>query len=270
MESKLASTSTVTCTACGTAGSGRFCASCGRPLIVPDTVPSLDLRQEAKEVLGLDERIAATLRDLLLHPLRITGAWISGDRTRYLPPIRVLLTLGAVYMLGLSILTPYSFDPRDLTAAGFDAGTAARVAEIVRESGVSAELVTERFQSRMNTLAPTIIALAVFPLAGVLRLLRRREGWYKHVAFVLGMSNVIWVVALLLLPVAMWSARVHGPIMFLVNYVYLAAGYFAFYRERTRFRTAGKFAAFAIADFIITTAIQLPLMWLIFLSAQRF
>jgi len=239
-------------------------------MVAPEGEPSLDLRKEAKDALGLDARIVATLRDLALHPLRITRAWIGGDRTQYVPALKVLLILGAVYMLALSILTPYSFDPRDLTAAGFDPATAASIAGMVRDSGVNADLVAERFQSRMNTLAPLIIALAVFPIVGVLKLLRRREGWYRHFAFVVSISNVVWVIALLLLPVAMWNAKVHGMIVFLATYGFLAAGYFAFYRERTRLRTAAKFVVFAIADLIITFALQLPLMWAIFLSAQRF
>jgi hypothetical protein len=251
-------------------GTGRFCGECGRALIPADAAPAQILRHEAREVLGLDARIAATARDLLLHPLRITKAWIAADRTRYVPATKVLLTLGAIYMLALSLLTPYSFDPRDLTAAGFDPRTAAQIAEMVRESGVPAELVAERFQSRMNTLAPIIILLAVFPMVGVLKLLRRQDAWYKHFAFVVGISNAVWVAALLLLPVAVWNQRVHAPVVLLVTYAYLAAGYFAFYRERTSHKTIGKFLIFAIADFIITTAVQLPLMWVVFLSAQRF
>jgi len=271
MDSSLTSNSpTTVCPGCGARVTGRFCGECGRAIVTAEAAPSLDLRREARDALGLDARIAATLRDLLLHPLRITGAWIAGDRTRYVPATKVLLTLGAVYMLALSIFTPYSFDPRDLTAAGFDAATAARIAAMVRDSGVDPELVAERFQSRMNTLTPMIIALAVLPLAGMLKLLRWHEGWYKHFAFVVGISNVVWMVAFLLLPVALWNQRVHAPIVFLATYGYLAAGYFAFYRERTRLRTTGKFIVFAVADFIITMAVQLSLLWVIFLSAQRF
>ena len=75
---------------------------------------------------------------------------------------------------------------------------------------------------------------------------------------------------LLILPISVFSQRLHGLIVLLASYAYLAIGYFAFYRERTRLKTTGKFIAFALADFVITSAVQLPLMWLIFLSAQRF
>jgi hypothetical protein len=238
--------------------------------VTADTGPALDIRLEARDALGHDSRVLATARDLILHPLRITRAWIAGDRSQYIPATKVLLTLGGIYMLALSWLAPYSFDPRDLTAAGFDAKTAARIAGMVQASGVNPDLVAERFQSRMNTLAPVLVALAVFPVAAVLKLLRRREGWFKHFAFVVGISNVVWVIALLLLPVAVWNPRFHGLIVLVATYGFLAAGYFAFYRERTTLGTTGKFAVFAIADFIITSLVQLPLMWLIFLSAQRF
>jgi hypothetical protein len=264
------SQSPVTCAACGATGTGRFCGECGRPLIASDAAPTLLLREDAKEALGLDARVASTIRDLLIHPLRITRAWVARDRSRYLPPVKVLLTLGAVYMLALSILTPYSFDPRDLTAAGFDKGTADQLAKMVRESGVNPELVAERFQSRMNTTAPIIIALAIFPMVGVLKLLRRQEPWYNHFLFIVGISNVVWVVALLLLPIAMVNPRLHGMIVLLATYALLGVGYFAFYRERSGLKTTGKFVAFALADFVITSMVQLPLMWLIFLSAQRF
>ena len=66
--------SPVTCAGCGAAGTGRFCGECGRPLIAADAGPTLLLREDAKEALGLDARIASTLRDLLIHPVRITRA----------------------------------------------------------------------------------------------------------------------------------------------------------------------------------------------------
>lgn len=263
-------TSPITCAGCGATGTGRFCAECGRPLIAPDAAPALLLREDAKEALGLDARIASTLRDLLLHSVRITRAWLSGDRSRYVPALRVFFTLGAAYMLALSILNPYSFDPTDLTAAGFDARTADRIAGIIRERGVDHELVAERFQSRMNTAIPVVVALALFPMVGVLKLLRRNQGWYQHFVFMLGFSNAVWLVTLLMLPLAVWNDQVYGYIALVVIYIYLGVGYFAFYRERTRLKTAAKFLVFAVADFVVTTVVQLPLMWLIFLSALRF
>jgi hypothetical protein len=262
--------SPVTCAWCGAAGTGRFCGECGQPLLASHAAPALLLREDAKEALGLDARIGSTLRDLLIHPLRITRAWVAGDRSRYVQPIKVLLTLGAVYMLALSIVSPYSFDPRDLAAAGFDSGTADQLAKMIQESGVDPELVAERFQSRMNTTAPLIIALALFPMVGVLKLLRRHEPWYHHFLFMVGFSNVVWMVALLILPVSVLSPRLHGLVVLLATYAYLGVGYFAFYRERTRLKTASRFIAFALADFVVTSVVQLPLMWLIFLSAQRF
>ena len=144
--------------------------------------------------------------------------------------------------------------PRYLTAR-FDPKTSARIARMVKK-GVNAA-VAKRFQSRINIWAADS-ALAVFPIGGVLKLLRRQEGWHKHFAFVVSISNVVWLIALVLLPVAMWNARVAGLIIFLATYGFLAAGYFAFYRERTRLRTTAKFVVFAIADLIITFAVQLP------------
>ena len=262
--------SPVTCAHCGAAGTGRFCGECGRPLVTSAAASALLLREDAKEALGLDARIASTLRDLLIHPVRITRAWVTGDRSRYVPAIKVLFTLGAAYMLALSIVNPYSFDPRDLAAAGFDATTADQIASIVQKSGVDPQLVAERFQSRMNTTAPLIIALALFPMVGVLKLLRRHEGWYQHFVFMVGFSNVVWLAVLLMLPIAVWNPKVYGLVVLGVSYIYLGVGYFSFYREPTRLKTASKFIAFAVADFVVTNVVQLPVMWLIFLSAQRF
>ncbi|MFN2398522.1 MAG: DUF3667 domain-containing protein [Gemmatimonadaceae bacterium] len=239
-------------------------------MIASDVAPTLLLREDAKEALGLDARIAATIKDLLLHPVRITRAWLAGDRSRYVAALRVFFTLGAAYMLALSILNPYSFDPRDRTAAGFDARTADRIAGIIRERGVDPELVAERFQSRMNTAIPVVVALALFPMVGVLMLLRRSEGWYQHFVFMLGFSNAVWLLTLLMLPLAVWNDRVYALIALILIYVYLGVGYFAFYRERTPLKTTSKFVLFAVADFVVTNVVQLPLMWLIFLSALRF
>jgi hypothetical protein len=51
-----------------------------------------------QELSGYDGRIAATFRSLL-HPGQLTLEYLAGHRARYLPPVRLYLTLSVIYFL---------------------------------------------------------------------------------------------------------------------------------------------------------------------------
>lgn len=48
---------------------------------------------------NLDGKVALTVRDLLLHPGRLTREYLAGRRARYLPPVRLYLLASVAFFL---------------------------------------------------------------------------------------------------------------------------------------------------------------------------
>ncbi|HST62241.1 MAG TPA: DUF3667 domain-containing protein, partial [Longimicrobium sp.] len=82
-----------TCPACGALSSTRFCGECGRALDAPAAPASEGtsglLREGLSEVLGVEKGVIQTLRDLLLHPVRVIQAYWSGEGAGYVRPFRI-------------------------------------------------------------------------------------------------------------------------------------------------------------------------------------
>jgi hypothetical protein len=258
-----------TCSACGTASSGNYCGECGArigadiaaaPQLTRQEVGGLMIRQEAIDLVGLDRRLGATIRDLLLHPTRVVAAHLGGDANSYVPPLKLFFTLAGLYMLLLSWIQPFSFDPEALRTLGLGSEHAGRLGSLLRERGITIATFNERVQSRMNATVPLGVALGLLPMVWVLRVLDRRGTAHENLIFMLTFSNAIWLMSLLLLPFALWFPKPHELAMYVVTYAYLGVGFFAFYATPSRARTAFRFSAFVLADLIVTFVCGIVLM----------
>jgi hypothetical protein len=251
-----------TCPQCGAAGTTRFCGECGHPL---SAAPSGDLRalvrEGAAEVLGLDRRLVATGRDLLLHPARVVKAHLAGRGNAYVHPLKLFFFLGGLYMLCLAWLLPFSFDAiaadrNSLTRFVYGATNAAELRRVFAKRGLTAEVANARFQERSNTATPLVTALALVPLALILRLLQRDRPLRDHITFLLVISNAVWLVSFLTLPLLLLNETAAVIATMVGMYLYLGIGFFAVYPARTRSRTAVRFAAFAVSDLVITSLVS--------------
>ena len=95
----IAATQGGTCLNCGTLLTDAFCAHCGQR--AGDAHLSVrDIAHEAvAEHLGFDSKVARTLITLLRHPGRLTTEFLAGRRVRYVPPLRLYLSLSVLFFL---------------------------------------------------------------------------------------------------------------------------------------------------------------------------
>jgi hypothetical protein len=226
------------------------------------------LRDDLVDSIGWDARFLRTLRDLLLHPARIVAAQMAGSRGRYLPPVKLFFALAALYMFGLSLVQPFNFDRIFGETAKSPAGI--RLVEKIHGRGLTMDQVNERFQSRMNTVAPIAIAVALLPLVLILRGIDRRRPWHQHLMFLVAASNVCWVVGLLVLPVALLGDKAHAAVLLVAMYAVFGYLFWKFYPGRSRTRTAVRTGLFLIADFVVGSLIQVPLTYAALASAVLF
>lgn len=89
------------CRNCGMEVDKRFCANCGQ-LAASFHRPIWSLLGETiTDSFALDGRLARTLPLLFFRPGRLTKAYISGQRARYVPPFRLFLLASVVFYFSL-------------------------------------------------------------------------------------------------------------------------------------------------------------------------
>ena len=92
------------CRNCGAALAGDFCHDCGQS--------AQSLRQPFWALLGesietlfaLDGRVARTLPSLLLHPGRMTRAYLDGQKARFIPPFRLYVLASLIFFVVLPLV----------------------------------------------------------------------------------------------------------------------------------------------------------------------
>ena len=92
------------CLDCGADRVGPFCHACGQGEVDPNAGVTSLMAGATRDALSWDERAFRTLRVLLSQPGALSAAWAEGKRTRFVPPLRLFLVLGAV-LVGLGIVT---------------------------------------------------------------------------------------------------------------------------------------------------------------------
>ena len=94
------------CHDCDTPYSGRFCPKCGQkdqPLQQP---VHHFVRDATVELFGVDGRLWPSLRLLITKPGSLTEAYIRGQRSRYVRPLRLYLSATLLFFFLLSIVDP--------------------------------------------------------------------------------------------------------------------------------------------------------------------
>jgi hypothetical protein len=87
------------CANCGVQLTGPFCAECGQSA---ESIkrPALELLEHALEsLLDFDSRGLRSLGLLLARPGRMTALYLSGQRARFVPPIRLYLFTSLIFFL---------------------------------------------------------------------------------------------------------------------------------------------------------------------------
>ncbi len=89
------------CRNCGTVVIGRYCGNCGQ-LAQTFHRPVWSLASEVLgDFLSLDGRVMRTLPSLMFRPGKVTKAYLSGKRQRFVPPFRLYLLTSFIYFLTL-------------------------------------------------------------------------------------------------------------------------------------------------------------------------
>ena len=107
----------VTCLNCGRVAGPRYCGHCGQALDAHRAPLASLLREAIEEALSIDGRTLRTAR-ALLRPGELTRLYLSGQRVRFLTPLRLYLTASVLLFSSVLALTPPNANDINLFVAG--------------------------------------------------------------------------------------------------------------------------------------------------------
>src|ERR1019366_2718658 len=95
------------CTSCGARLADEYCARCGeRQPGHHDLAVGHFVHDVVHEFVHLDSKLIRTLRDLVARPGFLTEEYFAGRKSRYIPPLRLFLTLFALQFLAFTFYPP--------------------------------------------------------------------------------------------------------------------------------------------------------------------
>jgi hypothetical protein len=179
------------CTNCGGA-SADYCAVCG------ERQPGhhdLSVRHFAHDVVHefvhLDSKLFRTLRDLVTRPGFLTAEYFAGRKSRYIPPLRLFLTLFALQFLAFTLYPPAAL----YTVKSFERfDNAGALTRLVEKRAAQRHLTRAEFEERLD------------------------ERWHKNYSL-LQLMNILGVALVL---------KVLHPKRYLAEHLVFAAHYLAF------------------------------------------
>lgn len=130
-----------TCSDCGAAVSGNFCAACGQPTHVHRKLSHLG-EELLHGVMHFDGRIWRTLPLLVFNPGRLTREWIEGRRTRYVSPLAaflftVFLMFFVFSVLGAGLVSQAPLEERRAAAEVAAAAASQSLADAERDAALA-------------------------------------------------------------------------------------------------------------------------------------
>jgi hypothetical protein len=120
---------TETCLNCGSHDIGNYCARCGQKAQATRQPLRVFLSDAVESLFNIDNRWFRTIKDLFAKPGKVTQDYIEGKRARYLPPLRIYLSVSVIYFLLVWLV-----DSNQIFFINFesDDGSIANLAEVIQ------------------------------------------------------------------------------------------------------------------------------------------
>jgi hypothetical protein len=191
------------CTNCGAPNAEIYCPRCGEQQPSHHDLSTRHFLQHAfHELLHVDSKIFATLRLLFLQPGALTREYFAGRKTRYVAPLRLVLTAFAMMLVLYTIRSTqlYRFErimeqDKTHTAASVMEKTAAK-------KGIKVEALVEQLDERWAHQASALQLANVIGFAVALQILYAGKKRYfaEHLVFSAHYLALIYLVNCLTWP----------------------------------------------------------------------
>ncbi len=145
------------------------------------------LKENVSVMFGLDKRIFATFKHLLLRPGKLTKAFMKGSRHDYTPPATLYFTINLLFFLFLPVINSANFELFAFTYSEFMGGddvsiTKQFIQDDLIDSGLSEAVYQAQFDSfiKYNQPALVFVFIPFFILLFKLLNIKHQNGMLSH------------------------------------------------------------------------------------------
>jgi hypothetical protein len=193
------------CTNCGEGMASVYCANCGERQPGHHDLSVAHFTHDVfHELLHVDSKLFTTLRDLVTRPGFVPQEYFAGRKSRYIPPLRLFLTLFAIQFLAFTFYKPVAMYSV-ATFKRFDNRGA--LTHLLTKRAAKRHLTMEESEARIDEHWHHNLSLLqlvnVLGVALVLKVLHRRRYLAEHLVFSAYFLSFSYIVALLLWP--LWA-----------------------------------------------------------------
>lgn len=192
-----------TCTNCGAAGADVFCARCGERQPGHHDLSVKHLAHDlVHELAHVDSKLFTTLRDLVVRPGFLPGQYFAGRKSRYIPPLRLFLTLFAIQFLAFTFYRPAAIYSVAAMKQFDTRGSLNTLLERkAKKLHVSQEELETRIDERWHKNLSLLQLANIAGVAIVLQILHRRRYFAEHLVFAAYFLSFTYLEALVFWPV---------------------------------------------------------------------
>jgi hypothetical protein len=172
------------CTNCGGAASD-YCVRCGeRQPGHHDLSVAHFAHDVVHEFVHVDSKLFRTLRDIVVKPGFLTEEYFAGRKSRYIPPLRLFLTLFALQFLAFTFYQPAAI----FTVASMKrVDTAGALTRLINKRAVKVHMASEEFEHQLDERWHKDYSLLqlmnIVGVAVVLKVLHRKRYFAEHLVF---------------------------------------------------------------------------------------
>jgi len=242
------------CSNCGADAADLYCAKCGeRQPGHHDLSVGHFAHDVVHEFVHLDSKLFRTLRDLVTRPGFLTQEYFAGRKSRYIPPLRLFLTLFALQFLAFTFHSPGAV----YTVASmknFDkAGALTKLLEKkAARQHLTGEELEQRIDERWHKNYSLLQLVNILGAAIVLKVLHHKRYFAEHLVFAAHYLAFSYIVALVItFPIFAVAGFRPGPLHQAVLAITVVIQLLYLFLAQRRF----------YADGPASTAIKTALLW---------
>lgn len=258
----LPTTDVKTCTNCAATVVDVYCAKCGeRQPDHHDLTIGHFAHEAVHELVHLDSKLFGTLRALVRRPGLLTQEYFAGRKKRYIAPLRLFLTLFAIFFIAYTAYKPvnvYSLEAIER----FDKEGRAKLTEVVERLAAKQKLAPDVYRERVDDKWRKYVSYSqlanILGLAVVLKVLFRRRTSVEHLVFSAHFLSFTYLLSIAIWPVYYVIGFRPGPAQSLFSTITTIAmtlyGAFALrrYYEARGARLVVKSVLFYAGTFVVT------------------
>jgi hypothetical protein len=246
--------SLIPCTNCGGASSD-YCVRCGeRQPGHHDLSVAHFAHDVVHEFVHLDSKLFRTLRDIVAKPGFLTAEYFAGRKSRYIPPLRLFLTLFALQFLAFTFYQPAAVYTIASMKKLDTAGALTRLIDKrAAKLHLTREEAEERIDERWHKNYSLLQLLNIAGVAVVLKMLHRKRYFAEHLVFAAHFLAFSYIVLLVIdWPIYAVAGFHPGPLQKTVSAVTIGIQLVYLFIAQRRFYSGGG----------VPTAIKTVLLWI--------